>query len=193
VLPAWATVVIALGGSAIVAAFSLFGTLIATRHQRQAEWHQRLVDASDDFSTGVWQAVRAVREAVQAFNEGDLIFGEYGEWLSEHPTLVAAAERGAAVADDRLARVLLLFGQDSPAGTAAERAVEALRAAAEGLSGYLRGVADDEKGEALPGYGKGLRAAEAEQAIVEKAHAEFNRHARSALPGKPRRLLFWRR
>jgi hypothetical protein len=172
-----------------VAIFSILGTLIATNRQTQAEWRQRLVDASDEFSTGVWQGVRAIREAVRAFNEDEMLFGEHAEWTSEHPGLVGAAERCAAVADDRLARVLLLFGQDSTAGKAAQAAVEALRRAAAGLDGYLDGVVRDEIGQGRPGYGEGLRTAETEQSKAETAHASFNRHARAAIPGRPRRFL----
>jgi hypothetical protein len=111
-----------------------------------------------------------------------MTFGEYEEWTSDHPERVRSAERLVAVATDRLARVLLLFGQDSSVGKSATAAVEALRSAAEGLDGYLVGVARDEKGEALPGYGANLGTAAAEQANAEQSHAEFNRHARKALP-----------
>jgi hypothetical protein len=119
-LPAWATVAIALGGSAITAVLALTGALVTSRRQDVAQWRAAVLAAADDFSTGVGQALRALREAIAALEERELEFrstkGESVETDGREFAPDGPQARGlwlcaeaVAVADDRLARVRLLL------------------------------------------------------------------------------------
>jgi hypothetical protein len=65
VLPAWATVAIALGGSFLTAVASLGVAYLTKKHESVAEWRKLMVEVGEDFSTGVGQATRGVREALR--------------------------------------------------------------------------------------------------------------------------------
>jgi hypothetical protein len=78
-----------------------------------------------------------------------------------------------AEADDRLARVQLLFGHNTLPGKAASDAMEDLRRAADGLRRYI-----GESREGLDDASSALQRAEQE-------YVHFNEAAAPALPGWP--------
>jgi hypothetical protein len=116
VLPAWATVVVALGGAAIGAIagvtgsyFTLRGARINIEHSEREAWRTRLIQASEEFS----------QAAAEANTRLGHVLNHPGDPLDE------AAQRGDEFQEDRQAlvhtwiRVALLFGNDSPADSAA--------------------------------------------------------------------------
>ena len=106
-LPAWATVAIALGGSFLTAVASIGVAYLTKKHESVAEWRKLMVEVGEDFSTGVGQATRGVRETLRVVQER--------EGLMPRETVDEAA-RLVDVANDRLARVLLLYGTSTKAG-----------------------------------------------------------------------------
>lgn len=118
-LPAWATVVVSLGGAFAVAAASVGVTWLRIRfdreqqrerlaHEREAAWRDRMVAAAADYSTGVEQAILGVRNVITAVYE-----------KQDVEPVVQEAKRLLHEAVARLARVKLLFGQDAEATKAA--------------------------------------------------------------------------
>jgi hypothetical protein len=124
VLPAWATVVLSL----ISAAAGIAGGVVVTKprigfdrtenalsrahetaqqerhleHDRSEQWVDRLVRAADDFSTGIEQAILGVRDVIAAVAEkGDVEAAK------------AEAKRRVHEAVARVARIELLFGEDT--------------------------------------------------------------------------------
>jgi hypothetical protein len=53
VLPAWATVAIAVGGSLITAVASIGVAYLTKKQESVAEWRKLMVEVGEDFSTGV--------------------------------------------------------------------------------------------------------------------------------------------
>jgi hypothetical protein len=193
-LPAWATVAIALGGSAITAVLAFTGALVTSRRQDVAQWRTVVLAAADDFSTGVGQALRALREAIAAFEERELEFrpteGESVEAGARELAPDGPQARGlwlcaeaVAAADDRLARVRLLFGHNSTAGLAAGASVERLHEANTAVHAYAEQV---EAEGGLPESPEALVRAKAARALGTETHADFNEAAREAIPGRPR-------
>jgi hypothetical protein len=126
VLPAWATVAIA----AISGAAGIAGGVIATwmrisfdrsenvrtrEHEREQqtrqlehdsaeEWRDRRIRAADDFSTGIEQATLSIRSLIGT----DPVYGN----------IASASERATHLVEEtvaRLARIKLLFGEESEA------------------------------------------------------------------------------
>jgi hypothetical protein len=185
-LPAWATVALALGGAFLTALASIGVAYLTKKQESVAEWRKLLVDAGENFSTGVGQATRAVREAIRCFNEDrDPALDEHGNATGPHEAAVREAVRSVNEASDRLARVLLLYGPDTRAGAPAAKAIELLRTAAKGLRGYLEGFLDP-RADPDDQY---LRSASGACTAAERYHDEFNRMARNAMPGRPYRFL----
>jgi hypothetical protein len=114
-LPAWATVAIALGGGAIGALAGVFGSYLALRvaklnfkHQAREAWIVRMVEAAQEFVAAYTAAYWCVAKALDHERDG------------------AGAESHVRDARDALERVSphvvtigLLYGIDSPATTAA--------------------------------------------------------------------------
>lgn len=132
-LPAWATVAIAaisalagiVGGVAVTLLRNRFerGQNDAMRrhereqqegrlaHERSEQWTERLVRASDDFSTGVEQAILGVRAVIDAVGtKGDVQLA-----AQEAQRQIDEAKRRIDEAVARLARIKLLFGADADA------------------------------------------------------------------------------
>ena len=61
-LPAWATVAIALGAGAISAAAAIGATWVQGRLRRSEQLRERMILGCDDFATGVRQGVITVRD-----------------------------------------------------------------------------------------------------------------------------------
>lgn len=184
-LPAWATVAIALGAAGITAVAALGATWLRIRfegsqeaarrvhdrdqqearleNEREEAWRDRMVRAADDFSTGVEQALLAVNDAISAVtNRGD------------RQATVQEAHRTIREAVVRVGRIRLLFGEESKAVGIARDLLPELRLAlsqVEGGEAEVRGR--------VPHAWKTL----------EKAydhHRDFNRAAREAImaPGR---------
>jgi hypothetical protein len=175
-LPAWATVAIALGGSAITAVFALLGTWFTGHRQAEAEWRRLLVSAAEEFSTALGQALRSLAFALRPFLDD--------ETSADARERIAEVRRVNAVATDRFPRIQLLFGQDSGAAANGRGALEQLHLADRYLGEAFDLAGEDEERESALVH-------EAEEAIVasERHHQGFNRAARSAIPGRPRRWL----
>jgi hypothetical protein len=127
-LPTWATVALALGGSAITGGVAMVAVWIRGRidralererrahdeeqqirrlaHEREEQWRERLVRAADDFSTAVSQALLGVHDAI-ADDEGN------------RTAAVDEADRRVGEAIARVGRVRLLFGEDTEVAAAA--------------------------------------------------------------------------
>jgi hypothetical protein len=109
-LPAWATVLVAIAGAAVTGVIAgLLTTRLRIQHEREERLRERMLTAADDFVTGAQQAHRGLWETMAA--------EEQGSTVAER---LPAASELVKVAHDRLARVKLLFGTDTPAGQAAE-------------------------------------------------------------------------
>jgi hypothetical protein len=189
-LPAWATVAIALGGSFLTAVASIGVGYLTKKHESVAEWRKLMVEVGENFSTGVGQATRGVREALRCFEEIDPYVDS-----APHEAAVGEASRLVDEASDRLARVLLLYGPATKAGTPAEKSIHMLRTAKAGLRGTLSTFKQDKSMVRLSEADRGTRAAQGLRSAsgacttAEKMHDEFIEKARNALPGRPYRFL----
>src|SRR5215207_9988412 len=110
-VPAWATVVIALGASAIGALAGIFGAYISLRiarlsldHQASEAWRTRRLEAAEDFSASWTAEISGVGMARGAISGRDDPKKALDALVEKH------ADGGA-----KLMRVGLLFGADSPA------------------------------------------------------------------------------
>src|SRR5215218_2145251 len=112
-LPAWATVVLAIGGALIGAVAGLTGSYfgyrsakLALAHQERESWRSTRIEAvqsnSDAWSTYGWFVFQV--------SIGSRVFDQAARLESE--ALVLALGK-------TVTRVKLLFGEDSPSGTAA--------------------------------------------------------------------------
>ncbi len=114
-LPAWATVLVALGASAVGGVGgSIITAYLQIRHEREDQLRGRMVDAADDFATGVRQARTALLHAQNAIHEGQ---------AQQRMQSLAEGARLIDEASARLARVHLLFGNGSTAGESGTVAV----------------------------------------------------------------------
>jgi dsDNA-binding SOS-regulon protein len=109
-LPAWATVTIAVVGSALA---GVVVGVFRTRHERNESFKDRMLTAADDLATGLTQALLVVRQALE----------EIEDWVVEQrefaQTDLKEARRLIDEAAARVARIELLFGVESRATTAA--------------------------------------------------------------------------
>jgi gas vesicle protein len=129
-LSGWQTVAITIGASGVTALAALLVAQLTGKqgreqlerqlehereqqvrrlaHERSEQWTDRLVRAADDFSTGVEQATLGIRDVISAVaDKGDV------------DAASAEAKRRLHEAVARVARIRLLFGDDSPAVTPA--------------------------------------------------------------------------
>lgn len=116
------TVVVALVSGAVGA---LLTTLLRIRHEREERYRERQLTAADDFSTGVIQAMRLIRDA-----HGDR-------------SKIPAAREGVAAAHDRQARIDLLFGNETAPGQAAADVLGVLHATSVAVAAGTQ--SDDEQ------------------------------------------------
>jgi hypothetical protein len=177
VLPAWATVAIALGGSFLTAVASIGVAYLTKKHESVAEWRKLMVEVGEDFSTGVGQATRGVREALRLVDEREGYIP---------PEAVEEAGRLVDVASDRLARVQLLYGSGTRAGKPAEGAIRMLGTAKAGLQRYHLSLREADLAGADD---QALRSASGACKSAERMHVEFIESARNSLPGRPYRFL----
>jgi hypothetical protein len=179
----WQTVAIALGAAGITGLLALAGTLVASRRQTASEWRERYLTAADDFSTAAGQAVRALSQTEHVIETSD-------EEALGTPRVMRYADNARHLVNDcvdRLARVQLLFGQDSDAATAAERVVDALRDSASGFSTYLEGRHEELQGVYDVRLDEKLQEASSALKLATAFSGDFNRDARAEVPGVPRR------
>lgn len=123
-LSGWQTVAISLGGAAITGAAVFLVAFVSGRqarkqlerrleherrqqaerlaHERDERWTERLVCAADDFATGLDQAILGIRDMITADRK-----------KRDIDALSREAERRVQEAVARLARIRLLFGQDT--------------------------------------------------------------------------------
>jgi hypothetical protein len=115
-LPAWATVLVAIAASAVGGVVAgLLTTQWRIQHEREAQLRDRMLAAADDFATGALQAQVELWEAGAASERGSTVEARRPEAL-----------RCIAVAHARLARVHVLFGRESPAGKDATKTINDL-------------------------------------------------------------------
>jgi hypothetical protein len=115
-LPAWATILVAIASAALTGVIAgLLTTRLRIQHEREERLRERMLIAADDFVTGAHQAHRGLWETMAA--------DEQGSTVAER---LPAASELVKVAHDRLARVKLLFGTETPAGQAADATNNAL-------------------------------------------------------------------
>jgi hypothetical protein len=115
-LPAWGTVLVAIAGAAVTGVIAgLLTTRLRIQHEREERLRERMLTAADDFVTGAQQAHRGLWETMSAEEQGSRVTDR-----------LPAASELVKVAHDRLARVELLFGTETPAGKAADATNNAL-------------------------------------------------------------------
>jgi hypothetical protein len=165
VLPAWATVAIALGGSGIAAIGGFLGSYFTLRsaklniqHSQAEAWRTRLVDAAQTSSEAMTATISALYLIVQN-----------PERLSEAG--IETIERNLVDAGQSAIRVGLLFGDDTPAA-------EALNAAGANLAKALNNLREslsmhtDARSIALREIEKIVNTADAtHDAFLRAAHA----------------------
>lgn len=190
-MPGW---VVALLVAVVGLAAGLIGTYVRISFERGAEIRTRMLDAADDFVTAMTSAQDEVfnaslpvigwAHAWQGSPEGKLR-SDYDDKAQE------AFEAGSAAwrtANERVPRIRLLFGVDSPASSAAERASDEIGEAVLRLA-EVRGMADD--GATL---GDADEAHRVSSEVATRTHAalaevnEFSRAARAAIIGERRWL-----
>jgi hypothetical protein len=142
-LPAWATVLVAIAGAAVSGVIAGFlTTRLRIQHEREDRLRERMLEAADDYVTGAYQAHRGLWEALAAEEQGSTV-----------PERLPEASRLVNVAHDRLARVKLLFGTRTPAGQAADATNNELwsyRSALRNASSRCAGNANSRRRPARP-------------------------------------------
>jgi hypothetical protein len=167
-VPAWATVLIALAGTAAGAVVATYVAWMRINFEREESLRGRMLDAADDYSSSATRATNALHRAVNLVSEEDLLAEEGGiDYDSEEASRLRAAVDEARVLVDEarahFARTQLLFGADTPAGRAAFSLIAK-------MSHVVQAVGDLEVG-----YAKGVFP------DVPRAHDTFIREARRAL------------
>jgi hypothetical protein len=115
-VPTWTAVLIAIAGSALGGvAGSIWTTWRQLRHQEEEQMRTLMLAAADDFATGILQAQLALQEVV---NPGEMAMALV--LFKKKAEIKQRVDESFA----RLARVMLLFGDNTPAGKAARRAAE---------------------------------------------------------------------
>lgn len=140
-LPAWATVVVALGASLIGALAGTVGAWFTFRsaqlnvaHQEREAWRVRLIDAADAFGVAV-RTIDDVLYRLERTPSDDLLQGKYED---VDTTLLEAATR-----------VALIFGPNSNTYTSANEAALLARSAfIEITNAAESGASDDHLSEA---------------------------------------------
>jgi hypothetical protein len=130
-LPAWATVLIAVGSALVSGAL---GAVVAnwwqTRHERREEWRSRLIEAADTFASHAVEAYRAADTAVDSPKSIQAL----QRLLEEYDQARTAAYR-----------VDLLFGIDSDTRSEAWNFVDAIDDVSISLRRNPQEIADAKK------------------------------------------------
>jgi hypothetical protein len=135
---AWVTIGAAAIGGTIGALITAFARM---SHERAERIRERKLAAADDFTTGVIQAVLALRDARQAaLSRGTMdetaklkVVGSQGKRAPEFEDAIEKARSIVDEAHARQARIVLLFGWTTPAGKAARSVVLWMRRAVNAL------------------------------------------------------------
>lgn len=178
-VPAWATVVIALGASAIGALAGIFGAYISLRiarlsldHQASEAWRTRRLEAAEDFSASWTAEISGVGMARGAISGRD----------DPTKTLEALVEKHAD-GGAKLMRVGLLFGADSPAREAGRVALSQLNQATAPLEDFSRSFSAAD--EAAAERKEAIRKCNEHMALSQAAHKKFIGIAHTELLNAP--------
>jgi hypothetical protein len=157
-LPAWATVLIAIAASAVG---GVVGALLQTRHERSEAIRERMLIAAADFSGKLGQALKW---AVALSRRADVALNDRATELTGVEEALREARQRLDATDEPLSRIDLLFGITSPTRMSAVEAVV-------GIQDFLKDFEDwpprSEHVEALT------------EADVE--YVRFNQNARRAI------------
>lgn len=147
-MPNWAVAVIV----ALVGLVSGLGGVLATiSHERTAEVRKRMLDAADDFSRSLFEAMTSLRDAAAEIREQSNLLLDSQRLLDPTDSkrwvkpVQAAFDEARGKIDEahlRLARVQLLFGRRSSAGYACHHVVVSLRNAQSALTLWPHSIAD---------------------------------------------------
>jgi hypothetical protein len=166
-VPAWATVVIALGASAIGALAGIFGAYISLRiarlsldHQASEAWRTRRLEAAEDFSASWTVEISGVGLARGAISGREDPARAFEALVEKH------ADGGA-----KLMRVGLLFGAESPAREAGREALSQLNQATAVLEDFSRAFAAAD--EAAAERKEAIRKCNEHMALSQAAHKKF--------------------
>src|SRR5213078_3852392 len=102
---------------------SVLTTLIRGRHERDAQLRDRMIAAADDFATA---ALRAQMQLWMAAAVPGTRGGDSRDDRAHVATHLPETLRRIDEAHGRVARIQLLFGNDTSAGTAAKDTINAL-------------------------------------------------------------------
>jgi hypothetical protein len=174
--PAWGTIVIAFLSASLGGLIgTVLSTLLRIRHERETELRQRMLVAADDFTTA---ALQATLHLVRLQDIDDALDDE-GMINETTQTQLNEAQRHIDETHARLARVQLLFGEDTWAGSAA----------GDVLAYHRKAI-----GALAVSFHTGDRSTY-EDALTKAVgwESRFNHFARSALRGEshPRRYTPW--
>lgn len=166
-LPAWATVAVALGGSALGAAAGVFGsyftlrtTRLSIRHSEAEAWRTRLIEAAQGFS----EAITATTSVFYLLLGDPTTISEERVEKVEHHLLDAALQA---------MRIGLLFGDDTAAAESAQETGNHL-ADALGKFRYALKLSPTVRVGALDAVRKTVD-------LADEAHDKFMRAAHAAI------------
>jgi hypothetical protein len=166
-LPAWGTVVIALGGAAIGAAagvigsyFTLRGARLQIEHEEREAWRSRLVAAAERFLESYERASRVYGD----LSEEVVNAREEGRSLGDEEESIAQTERLTRGLLSALTELALVFGPDSDAFQAGSKLAVTI---AEALGG-VRSLSSRSEAESVwGGFGTARRE------VVAAVHKEI--------------------
>jgi hypothetical protein len=164
--PTWAVLLVALGSG-------LLGIWLQISHERGAEIRTRMLDAADQFSTGVVAALQEARNAAGEVKKAEppLIESNAHRFKKDVQTRLDVANQAVDHVLAMRARVHLLFGDQSHAGIAATGVVAHLRNMGMALEDWPNSIRDY---EAEGRYSRNF------QGALEQ-HEGFNRAARHSI------------
>jgi hypothetical protein len=184
-MPAWA---VALLVAFVGLATGLFTTYARNAHERLADLRARMLDAADDFVTTFTLAHEAIESAalptglwveMEAYRDAPEHMREERQRKVETSRETASAKREAS--RQRVPRVALLFGVESPTARAAKRADDALGTALVGLA-QAYSESWDPDGEPMDGD-RVTREANERLEVAASALREFSTAAHQAIAG----------
>jgi hypothetical protein len=121
-MPTWATLLVALLGSAAGAAAATIVARMRMSFEREESLRGRMLDAADDYSSSVSRASNALHRTIHLLEPEDLRFENGLFDQAEIARLNASCDEARPLVDEarnHFARTQLLFGADTPAGRAA--------------------------------------------------------------------------
>jgi hypothetical protein len=170
VTPTWVVILVGLLSGAIG---SVSTALITISHERGAELRTHMLNAADEFSTQTIAALQSVRNAAGEIlkDQTELLDDHTGWFIDEIQPYLDGANDSVDDALSKLARVHLLFGDDSEAGIAATDVTRHLRNLNQALEHRPESIREHEQ---MSRYSSNFDQ-------VTKFHREFNRAALAAL------------